>query len=92
MHTIETDIAFYRRQAEAFEALVAEQLAYDLEDFKKETESYANAAHRLMQAENDPIALNGVLRDIINEKGIALPYEGDFNSFMSCKENALHFS
>lgn len=91
-HTIETDIAFYRGQAEKFEEQVAKQLGYNLADFKKETESYANAAHRLMQVENDPIALNAVLRDIINEKGIALPYEGDFNSFMSCKTNALHFS
>ena len=92
VHTIEGDIAFYRRQAEAFEALAAELLAYDLKGFKKVTESYANAGDRLMQVENNPEALAGVLRDIINEKGISLPYEGDFNSFMSCKTNALHFS
>lgn len=92
VYTIDTDIAFYRRQADAFETLAAKLLAYDLEGFKKTTESYANAAHRLMQVENDPSALAGVLQDIINEKGISLPYEGDFNSFMSCKTNTLHFS
>ena len=92
VHTIDTDIAFYRRQADAFEAQAAKLLAYDLEGFKKVTESYANAGDRLMQVENNPEALAGVLRDIINEKGISLPYEGDFNSFMSCKTNALHFS
>ena len=92
VHSIDKDIAFYRRQAEAFEALAAKLLAYDLEGFKKETAAYAKVAERLMQVENDPVALAGVLQDIISEKGISLPYEGDFNSFMSCKANALHFS
>lgn len=34
VHTIDYDIAFYRQQADAFEALAAKLLAYDLEGFK----------------------------------------------------------
>ena len=92
VRTIEYDIAFYRQQADAFEALAAELLSYDLEGFRRETAAYADAAQRLIQAENDPRALDGILREILTERGIALPYDGDFDSFMESGAGVLHFS
>lgn len=92
VHTIEYDIVFYRQQAEAFETLAAQLLAYDLDGFKRETAAYADAARRLLHAADDPQVLDGILREILTERGIALPYDGDFDSFMASGKGALHFS
>lgn len=91
IRTIEHDIAFYRQQADAFETHMAELLAYDLKGFKKETAAYANAAQRLVWAGDDPYALSAILDEVLTEQGIALPYTGDFDSFMCSKKNTLHF-
>lgn len=91
VRTIDYDIAFYRQQADAFEALAAKLLAYDLESFKKQTAAYANIAQRLVCAGNNSQELSDILETVLADRDITLPYTGDFDSFMGSKENTLHF-
>ena len=91
VRTIDYDIAFYRQQADAFEVLAAKLLAYDLEGFKKQTAAYANITQRLVCAGNNSQELSDILEAVLADRDIALPYTGNFDSFMGSKENSLHF-
>ena len=91
VRTIDYDIAFYRQQADAFEVLAAKLLAYDLEGLKKQTAAYANITQRLVCAGNNSQELSDILEAVLADRDIALPYTGNFDSFMGSKENSLHF-
>ena len=68
----------------------AELAEIDYEEFRKETEMFGNIAANLKKAA-DPKQLNAMLRDYLVQVGGALPWEGDFNTFMQQKEKPLVF-
>ena len=51
---------------------------------------FGNIAANLKKAA-DPKQLNAMLRDYLVQVGGALPWEGDFNTFMQQKEKPLVF-
>ena len=85
IHTLSTEVNYFRKCAEYFERYAAELAEIDYEEFRKETEMFANIAANLKKAA-DPKQLNAMLRDYLIQVGGALPWEGDFDTFMQQKE------
>lgn len=85
LHTIETEVSYYRQQAEYFEKYAAELMELDLEEFKRKTSLYCNASDRLesVKTEND---LNAVLKDTFESLNIALPW-GEHESLYDFMED-----
>ncbi len=90
IHTVEYDIAFYRKHAAEFEQHLETLLAYDLEGFQREAASWRAAVHRLEAAGDNPAELSR-LDNIMAEQGISKPWTGDFNDFMGSKKQTLTF-
>lgn len=90
IHTFSTEVNYFRKCAEYFERYAAELAGIDYEKFRKETEMFANIAANLKKAA-DPKQLNAMLRDYLVQVGGALPWEGDFDTFMQQKEKPLVF-
>lgn len=62
----------------------------DLESFQQETESYNHSLQYMDHVETED-QLNILLRQSMIDLGIDLPWQGDFDAFMSNKENHLVF-
>lgn len=92
LHTIETEINYYRQQAEYFERYAAELMNIDLGQFKKETMLYRNVANKIEGAKTEG-ELNGILRQAVKDLGIAIPWKGNgsFDEFMGDKTAHLVF-
>lgn len=92
LHTIETEINYYRQQADYFERYAAELMEIDLEQFKKEALFYESTAIKLEGAKTED-ELNSVLKQALKEIGIAIPWSGyeSFDKFMSDKSARLVF-
>lgn len=92
IHTIETEIDYYRRQADYFEHYAAELMEIDLEQFRKETAFYKNAAQALNHAKDEQ-ELNHVLRQVANQIGMRLPWQDheSLDDFMSDRNAQLVF-
>lgn len=88
--TMSDDIRYFKAQAAKFEAYAAELMKIDLAQFKKEISVYADLANQLETA-RDEDELNRFLKDAIERMEIKLPWQGDFDSFMGNKNNALVF-
>ncbi|MGL4607375.1 MAG: hypothetical protein ACRCU3_07925 [Eubacteriaceae bacterium] len=89
-NTIEKSIDYFKRQAAYFEAYAAELMSIDLEKFKEETNMYSNLALSIENAGNAN-DLNIILRKAIEIIGVKIPWEGNFNDFMSDKSKTLVF-
>lgn len=92
LHTIETEIQYYRQQAEYFEKYAAELAQIDLLQFKKETAFYGQIAARLEGAGTEE-ELNAMLKDALKTAGIIIPWKGyeSFDQFMGDKKARLVF-
>ena len=92
LHTIETEIDYYRRQAEYFERYAAELMKIDLEQFKKETAMYGEIADKLEKVQSED-ELNAVLKQALKDIGAKLPWQGhdSFDDFMADKNAHLVF-
>ena len=88
--SISNDINFYKMQAEKFKIYAAELMKIDIEQFRRETAVYESLADELESADNDA-ELNIILKNATIKLGIQLPWQGDFDQFMSNKENVLVF-
>lgn len=92
LHTIETEIQYYRQQAEYFERYAAQLENINLAQLKKEITFYNNIAQTLeaAQSENE---LNAALKNAYKNAGILIPWgEGQsFSEFMQNKNNRLVF-
>lgn len=83
IHTLETELNYYRRQAEYFEQYAAQLMQIDLEQFKQETGAFKEIAVKL----NDVLTqdeVNAILIQAFTSRHLPLPWEGfeNFDSFM----------
>lgn len=90
LNTMSTEVNYFYRQAEYFEKYAAEIMMIDIDKFHEETEAYYSTALKIEDAKNES-ELNSILKDILNEIGIQIPWKGDFDSFMSDKNAVLVF-
>ena len=92
IHTIETELNYFRRQAEYFEAYAAQLMQIDLERFKRETEAFCLIAEKINSVQSEA-ELNLVLKEIYISRNLPLPWEGftDFDTFMNSKSARLVF-
>lgn len=84
------DVAYFTRQAELFEIYAAQLMQIDLQKFEDETAAYQNLVENISPAMTEE-ELNKELRKTIKAIGIPLPWQGDFNAFMSDKTKRLVF-
>ena len=92
IHTIETELNYYREWAKYFEQYAAQLMQIDLEQFEKEGEAFRAIASRLddIQTEDE---LNQTLKQAFTSRNLPLPWADfpDFNAFMSDKSAHLVF-
>lgn len=92
LHTIETEINYYRQQADFFERYAAELVEIDLVQFKKEVAFYDQIADSLEAAETEE-ELNIVLKNAMITANILVPWKGyeSFDEFMNDSKAHLVF-
>lgn len=92
LHTIETEVNYYRQQAEYFERYAAELEQIDLAQFKKEIAFYEQITNDLTAAESEQ-ELNIVLKNALKKENILIPWKGyeSFDQFMNDKNSHLVF-
>ena len=89
-------VNYFRQQAEYFEKYAAELMNIDLNAFKREAKMYDEFAIRIKNAQNNPVELNRVLRNILETIGVRIPWDNNgenksFDSFMRDKNSRLVF-
>ncbi len=84
------EIDYFKRQAIYFEVYAAELMKIDIDKFKKEINIYSEFYKKLEEIDNE-YELNSILKNIIDNIGCKLPWDGDFKSFMSNKSAVLVF-
>ncbi len=89
--TIDAEVEYFRNQAKLFEKYAAELMKIDLAQFQKEATLYIRIANNLDNV-NSIQEVNSSLKNIYKDMGINIPWEEDFDSFMSNKSNVLRFS
>lgn len=89
--TMDTIIGQYKEIAGRFEEYCAKLQEINLEDFKKETAIFNQIASRLDYAGQTDESLCNYLHNAYKENNISLPWQGDFKTFMSDKNNRLVF-
>lgn len=92
IHTLETELNYYRRQAEYFEQYAAQLMQIDLEQFEQETGAFKEIAVKL----NDVLTqdeVNAILIQAFTSRHLPLPWEGfeNFDSFMQDTSTHLVF-
>lgn len=90
LHTFSSEVNYFYRQAEYFERYAAELMSIDIKKFKEETELYYSFALEIENTTSEA-ELNIKLKNILNKIGVKIPWEGDFDSFMSNKSAVLVF-
>ncbi len=90
LNEIPSDANNYREIADALEVLAAKIGKLDIEQFKTDVEGITSAVDALMDCD-DQKALNTVLLDYYTQMELKLPWTGDFDSFMSDRDNRLQF-
>lgn len=88
IHTMETELNYYREYAAYFERYAAELMQIDIERFEQETGAFNEIANKLDKIQT-PAELNLTLRQAFAARKLPLPWEGfeDFDAFM-CDEHA----
>ncbi len=90
LQTADLTVATYKQHALYFEQYAAKLMDIDLAEFQRETTLCCTLADQLVSAKNDQ-ELNILLKKSITSLGGKLPWEGDFDSFMSNKKAVLIF-
>lgn len=92
IHTIDSDINYFKNWALYFEEYAAKLMDIDIDKFKTETSIFTGIAQKLDSLKDD-IELNKTLRDTYIACGIQLPWKdyADFSSFMEDKSAHLVF-
>ena len=92
IHTIETELNYYREWAKYFEQYAAQLMQIDLEQFEKEEEAFRAIATKLdvIQTEDE---LNQTLKQAFISRNLPLPWADfpDFDTFMNDKTAHLVF-
>lgn len=87
---IDMELAYIKQQAKFFENYAAELMNIDIETFQTEVSVYSDFTDELLKC-NDAESLNHVLKSMTDKLGIKLPWTGDFDEFMSNRNNTLVF-
>lgn len=87
---LQKNIEAFKRINEALLLYLHELESIDIEAFKRETEEYNEMMQVFTTAKTDK-ELNQILLDTIDRLGIQKPWKGDFEAFMSNKNNTLIF-
>lgn len=87
---LQKNIKAFKRINEALLLYLHELESIDIEAFKKETEEYNEMMQVFTTAKTDK-ELNQILLDTFDRLGIQKPWKGDFEAFMSDKNNTLIF-
>lgn len=92
LHTIETEIRYYRQQAAYFEQYAAKLMEIDLAQFQKEVSLYSSIVYDLEGASTET-ELNYTLKRAYDTINAAIPWKGydSFDSFMEDKSAQLVF-
>ena len=80
-----------KETSKAFESMAAEIEGYDLDAFSTQCLQCRLIAAKIGQATSEE-ELSGLLMDALTSSGICLPWDGDFDDFMSNPSNRLVFS
>lgn len=88
---LEEYLESFKRINQAIEAYLNELEKIDIEAFRKETAIYKDFSTKLKAITSEE-KMNNLLLDSFKEQGITLPWEGDFDEFMSNKNNKMVFS
>ena len=91
MNRIPSDANNFKEIADLMETLAAKIANIDIDQFKAETAKYNSVSQQLLSCEDEE-SLNTILQDAYERICISIPWEGDFDSFMSDKSNRLVFS
>lgn len=88
IHTIETELNYYREYARQFEKYAAQIMQVDLESFKQETDVYRDIAAKLEKFQTVD-ELNDALKKAFISRHLLLPWKEfeSFDAFM-CNKNA----
>ena len=86
--TIEHSI---KETAKAFESMAAEIEGYDVDGFSDQCLQFRMIGAKLRRASSEE-ELSQILTAAYAERGIPLPWEGDFDDFMSDPSNRLVFT
>lgn len=88
--SIDNTIEAFKRVNEALAMYLAELKKIDIERFKKETERYNQLMYNIEYI-TDESTLNSFLLGAFDELHITKPWDGDFDDFMSDRNNKLVF-
>lgn len=83
-------VEFYKKQAVYFEEYAAKIANIDIDKFKREVNVYQNIAINVGSAQSDSQLLD-YLNSIYDNLCLNRPWQGDFDDFMSNKNNRLVF-
>ena len=87
---LQKNIEAFKRINEALLLYLHELESIDIEAFKRETEEYNEMMQVFTTAKTDK-ELNQILLDTFDRLGIQKPWKGDFDEFMSSRNNTLIF-
>lgn len=90
LEPLSRELNYYRQQAAYFEMYAAELMNIDINKFREDTVKFQDISMDLMEAK-DQISLNKILINAQKKLGLNIPWEGDFDSFMSDKDARLIF-
>ena len=88
--SIEESKEFYQEQAQKFEEYACKLEKIDVNKFKKEVDFYRDVSSNLSRIK-DSAKFNEYLKKLLEEMNSKLPWIGDFDEFMSNKNNRLTF-
>lgn len=88
MNRIPSEVTDMKEINAYLDKYAAELSEIDIEEFKNETDKYCEIAEKIMNT-NDDTELNSLLLDFYKDH--QLPWTGDFDSFMSDRNNQLVF-
>lgn len=89
--TISSQVDFYKKQAIYLEKYAAEVMEIDIDKFQSEINSFESFSIQVENATSES-ELNKILKNMFEEIGLKIPWEGDFEGFMQNRNSKLVFS
>lgn len=90
LNAIPSEVNNYKEVADAFERLAAKIENIDIAKFKEDTERYKSVSESISKAGSED-EMNKILLSAYKSLDIKIPWESDFDTFMSNKNNRLVF-
>lgn len=90
LNTFAGTVQQFAEIAKQMELIAAKLAKLDIEQFERETAKFRSTVEAIEHA-TDEKQLNDILKDAYKKFDIKIPWEGDFHSFMSNRNNRLVF-